>query len=290
MTLNKNITLETHPDVAALIRAALKEDGVGRDATSLSLVAPNAEISAAVLTRHPCCVAGTLIGKAVMEAVDPSVKVEIIAKDGSDIDTGENVLRIRGRAVSILGAERVALNFMQRMTGIATATRAFVDAVEGTKCKILDTRKTVPGFRLLDKYSVKVGGGTNHRMGLHDMVLIKDSHRKLWRTDDQSRLDLAVNTAREKFPGLPVEVEVESLEELRSALLSSPEWIMLDNMEPELMREAVNIVAGRCKLEASGGIDETTVRVIAETGVDAISLGCLTHSVKAADLSLEIES
>ena len=147
--------------------------------TSLSLVAPNAEINAAVLTRHPCCVAGTLIGKAVMEAVDPSVKVEIIAKDGSDIDTGENVLRIRGRAVSILGAERVALNFMQRMTGIATATRAFVDAVEGTKCKILDTRKTVPGFRLLDKYSVKVGGGTNHRMGLHDMVLIKDNHRKL---------------------------------------------------------------------------------------------------------------
>ena len=283
------INLEQNQEVLSTIHAALREDGVDHDVTSLSLVDPSATITATILARHSCRTAGANIGKVVMQIVDPNLEVEILAPDGSDIDANDAIMRIKGKAASILGAERVSLNFMQRMTGIATATKVFVDAVAGTKCQILDTRKTVPGLRLLDKYSVKAGGGTNHRMGLHDMVLIKDNHRKLWRSADKSRLDLAVAAARDKFPGVPVEVEVETLEELESALSASPEWIMLDNMPTDLMRKAVAITAGRCKLEASGGINASTVRAVAETGVDAISLGCLTHSVIAAEFCIEIE-
>lgn len=280
--------IEEEPQVLESIQIALKEDGTSRDVTTLALVDPEAVASAEIIARYSCRVAGTTIGTKVFKLLDPSLEIEIRVQDGADVDAGDTLLVVRGSAGSILTAERTALNFMQRMTGIATATRSFVAAVAGTKCTILDTRKTVPGLRLLDKYAVKAGGGTNHRMGLHDMVLIKDNHRKLWKGGDPTRLDQAVAAARAKFPGVPVEVEVESFEELHSALLGNPEWIMLDNMPPATMREAVKIVAGRCKLEASGGIDATTIRAVAETGVDAISLGCLTHSVKAADLSLEI--
>ena len=280
--------IEEEPQVLSAIQAALKEDGASHDVTTLALVDPAAIVSAEIIARHPCRVAGTTVGATVFKLVDPSLEIEFRVRDGADVAAGDVLLVVRGSAGSILTAERTALNFMQRMTGIATATRSFVAAVVGTRCAILDTRKTAPGLRLVDKYAVKAGGGTNHRMGLHDMVLIKDNHRKLWKGGDPARLDQAVAAARAKFPGVPVEVEVETFEELRSALLGKPEWIMLDNMPPAAMREAVAIVAGRCKLEASGGIDATTIRVVAETGVDAISLGCLTHSVKAADLSLEI--
>ena len=281
-------SIESEPRVLAAIRSALSEDGADHDVTTLALVDPEAIVTADILTRHPCRTAGATVGEQVFKQVDPSLKVSIRVQDGSDIKTNEVILSVTGRAASILTAERTALNFMQRMTGIATATRTFVEAVAGTRCVILDTRKTVPGLRLIDKYSVKAGGGTNHRMGLADMVLIKDNHRKLWKGGDPARLDQAVLTARAKFPGVPVEVEVENFDELRSALEAKPEWIMLDNMVPAMMREAVQLVAGRCKLEASGGINADTLRTVAETGVDAISLGCLTHSVKAADLSLEI--
>jgi len=282
-------TIESEPTVIAAIQAALAEDGVAHDVTSLALVDPEAIVTAHILTRHPCRTAGATVGRHVFTLSDPSLEIEILVADGSDVEANTNILKIKGHAASILSAERAALNFMQRMTGIATATKRFVDAVSGTRCKILDTRKTVPGLRLIDKYSVKIGGGTNHRMGLHDMVLIKDNHRKLWKEGDPNRLDQAVIAAREQFPDLPVEVEVENFDELRSALSANPEWIMLDNMPPEQMREAVNIVAGRCKLEASGGITAETIHAAAATGVDAISLGCLTHSVIAADLSLEID-
>ena len=281
-------SIESEPAVITAIQAALDEDGANHDVTTLALVDPDAIVIANILTRHPCRTAGATVGKKVFEMVDPSLDVKILIPDGADIDTDDVILTVKGNAASILTAERTALNFMQRMAGIATATRSFVEAVSGTKCVILDTRKTVPGLRLIDKYSVKAGGGTNHRMGLHDMVLIKDNHRKLWKDGDPNRLDQAVLAARAKFPGIPVEVEVENFEELRSALMAKPEWIMLDNMPPAQMREAVTIVKGRCKLEASGGINADTVRAAAETGVDAISLGCLTHSVKATDLSLEI--
>lgn len=280
--------IENNPNVVAAIKAALEEDGAYDDATTKALVDPEILASAEIVTRDACRTAGATIGRAVFHALDPALVVNILVQDGTDVESGATLLHISGSAASILAAERTALNFMQRMTGIATATRVFVNAVKGTKCRILDTRKTVPGLRLIDKYSVKTGGGTNHRMGLHDMILIKDNHRKLWRQDDMSRLDLAVEQARKKFPKLPIEVEVEDFDELRSALAAKPDWIMLDNMPPDEMREAVAIVNHACKLEASGGIDEAKIRAVAESGVDAISLGCLTHSVKAADLSLEI--
>ena len=278
---------------ASLIRAALDEDGAARDVTTLSLVDPAARITADIIARHGCRVAGAMIAEQVFKTLDPALAVEIRIPDGADAAPDDIILTIAGAAGSILSAERVALNFFQRMTGIATATKAYVAAaatVEGSRCKILDTRKTAPGFRVLDKYAVLCGGGANHRMGLSDMALIKDNHRKLWKTADAARLDLAVAAAREKFPGIPVEVEVETFDELASALSASPppEWIMLDNMPPPLMREAVALIAGRSKVEASGGINASTVCEVASTGVDAISIGALTHSVKAADLSLEI--
>jgi len=184
----------------------------------------------------------------------------------------------------------VLLNFMQRLCGIATLTRKFVDAAAGTNAVILDTRKTTPNFRMFEKYSVLCGGGVNHRYGLFDRVLMKDNHRRLWREGDASRLDLAVAAARKKYPNLMIEIEVESFEELHSALAGKPEWIMLDNMTTAMMRECVAITAGRAKLEASGGITLERAREVAATGVDAISLGCLTHSARAVDLSLEWEA
>ncbi len=277
-----------HPNVLPVIRAALAEDGADRDVTTLSLVDPAATVSAVILARHACRTSGATVAEAVFHEVDPSLRVTILLPDGSAAEPGADILRIEGSAASILTGERVALNFMQRMTGIATATAAYVEAIAGTGCTILDTRKTVPGLRVLDKYAVLCGGGTNHRMGLHDMVLIKDNHRHLWRGGNPDRLDQAIAAARARFPGVPVECEVESFEELESALRGNPEWIMLDNMPPADMARAVQIVAGRCRLEASGGITAETVRAAAETGVDAISIGALTHSVKAADLSLEI--
>lgn len=282
------LDISTRPDVLAIIRAALAEDGADQDVTTLALVDPAAVVTAAILARHACRVAGGPVARAVFREVDPALEVELRMEDGQDAAAGAELLRVRGRCTAILAAERTALNFQQRMTGIATLVRTYVEAVAGTRCQILDTRKTVPGLRALDKYSVRCGGGVNHRMGLHDRVLIKDNHRRLWKGGDPGRLDQAIQAARARFPGLPVEVEVETLEELRSALAAEPEWILLDNMPPERMREAVALVAGRCRIEASGGITLPTLRAVAETGVDAVSLGCLTHSVTAADLSLEI--
>ncbi len=277
-----------NPFVIEAVRRALAEDGAERDVTTLSLVDRSISVEADLLTREACRTAGASIGELAFKLVDPSLSVEILAPDGSDLNPGDVLMKIRGSAASILTAERTALNFMQRMTGVATATRRYTELVEGTGCRILDTRKTAPGFRVIDKYSVKAGGGTNHRMGLSDMVLIKDNHRALWKGGDSARLDQAVEAARKAFPGVPVEVEVENFDELRSALSASPEWIMLDNMPPAKMAEAVSIVAGRCRIEASGGINERTVRAAAESGVNAVSVGALTHSVRAVDLSLEI--
>ena len=280
--------LASDPRLAAAVRLALDEDfGEAGDVTSAALVAPAAVATGEILSREECRVAGTAVAEAVFHAVDPAVSCEVVAPDGTDVSPGGTVLRFRGPARAILAAERTALNFMQRMCGIATMTRAFVRAVDGLGTQILDTRKTTPGLRFLEKYAVLCGGGTNHRFGLFDRVLMKDNHRKLWLEGQPRRLDLAVLEARRRNPGLEIEIEVESLDELRSALGGSPEWIMLDNMDCETMRQAVAIAKGRTKLEASGGITMRNVREVAETGVDAISLGCLTHSVKSVDLSLE---
>ena len=279
--------LASDPRLAAAVRMALDEDVGTGDVTTLALVDPEARAEGEILTREDCRVAGVPVAEAVFAAVSAEIACETVVADGGNAAAGDTILRFRGPAAAILVAERTALNFMQRMCGIATMTRSFARAVEDLGTMILDTRKTTPGLRFLEKYAVLCGGGTNHRMGLYDRVLMKDNHRRLWVGNKPGRLDLAVLEARRRFPSVEVEIEVESLDELRSALEGKPEWVMLDNMDCATMRQAVAINQGRAKLEASGGITMRNVREVAETGVDAISLGCLTHSVKSIDLSLE---
>ena len=278
----------------AAVRLALDEDlggGVGRpwcDATSEALVDPKAVATGEIHAKGAACVvSGATVARAVMRAVSPSTKVEILIPDGAVAAPGEKILTFRGRARAILAAERTALNFMQRMCATATLARRFVEAVKPWGTQILDTRKTTPGLRVFEKYAVLCGGGTNHRMGMYDRILMKDNHRRLWRGGDPRRLDEAVRAARKAFPRLAVEVEVESLEECASALKARPEWIMLDNMSIPDMKKCVKMCEGVSKTEASGGITLERAAKVAATGVTAISLGCLTHSAPAVDLSLE---
>ena len=258
------------------------------DATSLALVDPDAVATGEIHAKGVgCVVAGATVAKAVMKAVDPKVKVTILKPDGSAVKPGEPILTFRGKARSILAAERTALNFMQRMCATATLTRRFVEATRRWGTQILDTRKTTPGLRVFEKYAVTCGGGTNHRMGMYDRVLMKDNHRRLWKGGDPDALDQAVAAARQAFPKLDVEVEVESLRECASALKAKPEWIMLDNMSVADMKKCVKMCKGISKTEASGGITLDRAKEVAATGVTAISLGCLTHSAGSVDLSLE---
>jgi nicotinate-nucleotide pyrophosphorylase (carboxylating) len=275
------------PRAFSAVAAALAEDIGSGDATTLALVDPRARATGEVLAREACRVAGATVGRSVLQQVDPSLAVEIVVPDGAEVAQGGTILTIRGKAASILTAERTALNFMQRLCGIATLTGRFVEAVREFGTLILDTRKTTPNLRLFEKYAVRCGGGTNHRFGLYDRVLLKDNHRRLWQGGDPDRLDLAVAAARQAYPALEVEIEVESLAECVSALRGKPDWIMLDNMGCDLMRACVALCKGTSKTEASGGITLERAREVAATGVDAISLGCLTHSARAVDLSLE---
>ena len=261
------------------------------DATSVALVDPKAVAEGEIYAKGKgCVVAGATVAKAVLKAVDPRISVEILKEDGSVVKPGEPILTFRGKARSILAAERTALNFMQRMCATATLAKAFTDAVRKYGTLILDTRKTTPGLRVFEKYAVTCGGGTNHRMGMYDRVLMKDNHRRLWKEGDPDELDKAVAAARKRFPKLEVEVEVESLRECASALKAKPEWIMLDNMSVADMKKCVKMCKGISKTEASGGITLERAKEIAATGVTAISLGCLTHSAGSVDLSLEWKS
>ena len=288
------------PRAKAAVRLALDEDlaSVDRlvsspwcDATSLALVDPDAVATGEIHAKGVgCVVAGATVAKAVMKAVDPKVKVTILKPDGSVVKSGEPILTFRGKARSILAAERTALNFMQRMCATATLAKKFVDATKRWGTLILDTRKTTPGLRVFEKYAVTCGGGTNHRMGMYDRVLMKDNHRRLWKGGDPDALDQAVAAARQAFPKLDVEVEVESLRECASALKAKPEWIMLDNMSVADMKKCVKMCKGISKTEASGGITLDRAKEVAATGVTAISLGCLTHSAGSVDLSLEWEA
>ena len=271
----------------ATVKSALEEDLGTGDVTTLALVDPAVKATGEILARQACRVSGATVAAAVMKRVEPGLSVEILVPDGQDVAKGGTILTICGKAASILTAERTALNFMQRMCGIATLTAQFVDAVSEYKTLILDTRKTTPNLRVFEKYAVLCGGGTNHRFGLYDRVLMKDNHRKLWKGGDPDRLDLAVEVARKAYPNLVVEVEVESIEECKSALCAKPEWIMLDNMDCDTMRACVGMCKGVSRTEASGGITLEKARAVAATGVDAISLGCLTHSAGSIDLSLE---
>jgi len=278
------------PLARAAVRHALDED-LGTpwcDATSVALVDPSAVATGEIYAKGAgCVVAGATVAAAVMKAVDPAIRVKILKPDGSSVRPKEPILVFRGKARSILAAERTALNFMQRLCATATLTKKFVEATRQYKTLILDTRKTTPGLRVFEKYAVACGGGSNHRMGLYDRVLVKDNHRRLWRGGNPDELDQAVVAARKKFPKLAVEVEVESLRECASALKARPEWIMLDNMSPADMRKCVEMCRGKAKTEASGGITLARVKKVAATGVTAISLGCLTHSAGSVDLSLE---
>ena len=281
----------------AAVRLALDEDladayrqksGPWLDATSEALVDPKAVATGEIYAKGTgCVVAGAPVARAVMKAVDPKIKVKILKPDGSVVKPREPIVTFRGKARSILAAERTALNFMQRMCATATLTHKFVAATKRHGTLVLDTRKTTPGLRVFEKYAVLCGGGANHRMGMYDRVLMKDNHRRLWRGGDPDALDKAVEAARKAFPRLDVEVEVESIRECESALKARPEWIMLDNMSCADMKKCVKMCRGIAKTEASGGITLDRAREVAATGVTAISLGCLTHSAGSVDLSLE---
>lgn len=272
----------------ALLAMALEEDlgGIG-DATTGALVDEGAGAAAEIRAREPLTVAGTEFARRVFAAVDPRVACEVRAADGETVAAGACVMALKGPARAILTGERTALNALQRMCGIATATAKMAAVTRPHGVLLLDTRKTLPGWRALDKYAVACGGGTNHRMGLWDAILIKDNHLAFWREKGKGTLADAVRDARERRPGLKIEIEVDTLEQLRDALEGAPDWVLLDNMPPEVVREAVAMCAGRCKTEASGGITAETLEAYAATGVTAISVGALTHSAKAADLGLD---
>lgn len=273
--------------VAEVVRRALEEDLGPGDVTSTWTLPPSHRARGVFLAKQEGVIAGLLVAREVFRQVDPTIALTLRKEDGAKVAPGDVVAEVEGPAIPILSGERTALNFLQRMSGIATATRRYVEAVAGTNATILDTRKTAPGLRALDKWAVRLGGGQNHRQGLYDMVLIKDNHIAA-----AGGITPAVERVRARNrAGLPVEVEVKTLEELDEALALTPpvDRIMLDNMSLEEMREAVRRTAGRVPLEASGGVNLQTVRAIAETGVDYISVGALTHSVRALDISLELE-
>ncbi len=278
------------PRAVLAIRAALKEDIGSGDATTLALVGPDVMATGEIQAREECCVAGLNVALFVLQMLDPTLTSEILIPNGAVAPKGSVLARFTGRACAILTAERTALNFIQRMCGTATLTHRFVEAVKPHDCLVLDTRKTTPCLRVFEKFAVRCGGGANHRFGLYDRILMKDNHRRLWAGGDPDRLDLAVEAARKAYPLLAVEIEVESRAELESALRAEPEWIMLDNMPLDLMRECVGIVRAsgkKTRLEASGGINLQTANAIAATGVDALSVGALTHSAPSVDLALE---
>jgi len=272
-----------------IIDLALSEDLGHGDVTSEILIPPELEGKATILVKADGVLAGLEVAQRVFQRVDPSLKVEPRVKDGKKVKRGDIVATISGRVISILKAERVALNFLQRLSGIATLTAQYVAEVCGTKARITDTRKTTPGLRLLEKYAVRLGGGHNHRFHLGDGILIKDNHLAVLRERGMT-LKKIVAQAKQKAPkGLMVEVEVNSVKDALAAAKAGADIVMLDNMSPDEMRRAVSFLPKGVKTEASGGINLTNVRAAAMAGVDIISIGALTHSPKALDISLELE-
>ncbi|MBI2765375.1 MAG: carboxylating nicotinate-nucleotide diphosphorylase [Chloroflexi bacterium] len=273
--------------MARAVAGALDEDRALSDITTLATVEPSLAGRAVFVAKEPGVLAGIGVAAAVFLRIDPTVAFTRYAQDGDAFAAGAELAAATGAVRAILQGERVALNFLQRLSGTATLTRAFVNAVGDTRAVILDTRKTTPGLRDLEKYAVRCGGGTNHRRDLAVMAMIKDNHREALARDGKSLAE-GVAAIRALAPGAPVEVEVDGLADLEAALAGSPEWVLLDNMSVADMTEAVRIAAGRAKLEASGGVRLESVRAIAETGVDAVSIGALTHSARALDIGLDL--
>jgi len=269
----------------ALVRGALDEDGAFDDLTTIATVVSERRARASLVAREKGIVCGVALALNAFRLLDPKVAIRIDAEDGMRVSPGSSILFVNGNARALLSAERVALNFLQRLSGIASLTAQFVAAIEGTGAKILDTRKTTPGWRQLEKYAVRAGGGSNHRMDLSSAVLIKDNHLAALDGD----IAVAVHRARELAPGVKVEVEGDTIEQVDRALAAGADIIMLDNMSLDEMRRAVRHVRKRAILEASGGVSLATVRGIAETGVDWISVGALTHSAPSMDLAVDFD-
>jgi nicotinate-nucleotide pyrophosphorylase (carboxylating) len=269
------------------IGIALREDIGGGDITTVSFVPENQQASARIIARERAIVAGIDVAADVFRRVDASLHSEILRSDGAIVDSGESVLKVHGNARSILTAERVALNFLQRLSGIATLTHQFVEAVGDNRAKILDTRKTTPGLRKLEKAAVVAGGGENHRFGLYDMVLVKDNH--LFARQNFSNIAETIRRLHEDRPDIKIELEADTLDQVRAFIgMDGVGIILLDNMSAPQMRDAVALGQGRVKFEASGGVTLQNVGQIAATGVDYISIGALTHSARAIDFSLEM--
>lgn len=273
-------------DIDRAVLAALTEDLPAGDITSDAVVPAAAVSKGILLAKEPGILAGLPVARRVFEALDPKLAFDALSEDGRECRSGDVLARLGGRSRSLLAAERSALNFVQRLSGIATVTRAFVRAVAGTKARILDTRKTTPGLRALEKYAVAVGGGSNHRRSLSDMMLIKDNHLRL-----AGGVAEALRRAKAAAaPGIMIEVEITNAADAEAALSGGADVIMLDNMSLPDMRVVVELVAGRVPLEASGGVTLERAGEIAATGVDFISVGALTHSARALDISLELEA
>jgi nicotinate-nucleotide pyrophosphorylase (carboxylating) len=273
-------------EIDRIIRLALREDiGMG-DLTTMATVEPGTTARAELVAKEDFVLAGLAVARQVFRVLDPAIAFEMLTVDGRPVRRGEVIAWLKGDAALLLQGERVALNLLQRLSGIATQTSHFVAEVRGTRARILDTRKTTPGLRLLEKYAVRMGGGHNHRFSLADGVLIKENH-----ITAAGSLTAAVQRAKDRVPHtLRIEVETRDLDEVAEALAAGAEIILLDNMDTDLLRQAVQLIDGRARTEASGGVNLETVRAIAETGVDFISVGALTHSVRAADISMLFQS
>jgi len=275
--------------VEQIIDRAIAEDLGHGDITTELLITGNEIRKASIIAKADGVIAGTEVAKLVFIKVDPNLNVAIIFPDGTTVKPGDVIAELTGDCASILRSERVALNFLQHLSGIATETKRYVEAVKGLTVQIKDTRKTIPGLRALEKYAVRVGGGKNHRMHLGDGVLIKDNHIAILRSQGIALKDM-IARARDNIPqSISIEIEVKTTQEAAEAASSGAEIIMLDNMNVEEMRQAVQLIKGRARIEASGGITLDKVRTIAETGINYISIGALTNSSKALDLSLELE-
>jgi nicotinate-nucleotide pyrophosphorylase (carboxylating) len=280
----------TQVEIRRAVRAALAEDIGSGDVTTLATVPAAARSAAGMNARESLVVAGLEFAEMAFRQLAPKIQIKRFCRDGQRLKAGDPLLKISGSSRAILSAERVALNFVQRLSGVATATAQFADAIKGTKAKILDTRKTTPGWRRFEKFAVACGGGKNHRIGLFDLVLIKDNHLAALRNEKPDAIAAAVARARKKFPKLKVEVEADTLTQVAQAADAGADIILLDNMTTVQLRQAVKIIRGRAKTEASGGVNLKTIRSIAETGVDFISVGALTHSARAVDIGLDFET
>lgn len=273
------------PAVRKRVQEALEEDLGSGDVTTEATIPPEVTASAMIIAKEALTLAGIDVAQTAFTLVDPALSFTAPYQDGAPVPAGQCIARIDGRAASILKAERVALNFLQHLSGVATMTAAFVSRVDGLPVRILDTRKTIPGFRILEKYAVRMGGGSNHRMGLYDAVLIKDNHIAV-----AGGIGEAVRQVRKKSPGIaPIEVEVTTLAEAEEALAARADVIMLDNMDYQTMAAAVVRIGKGAEVEASGNVSLENVREVALTGVDRISVGALTHSVRAVDISLKMK-